>query len=77
MGDRTPVAVGQIRRDPRRPDRCVRVVEVGVSACAYPDRKAARVEEVTRVIGAWVPYEDGRRTRIRLDRLERWEVVDG
>lgn len=68
MGERVPVEVGQLRRDPdkRMFGRVVRVVEVGV--CGVYEREAG-------VSALCEPRHGGLRTRIRLVRLEKWEVV--
>ena len=68
----TPLAIGQLRRDPAShgsPPRIVRIVEIGVPS-AYHDAPGASVR-VERVCTGNV----GRRSRVRLDRLERWPVV--
>jgi hypothetical protein len=68
VADRVPVEVGQYRADPdpRMCGRVVRVVEIGALSVYDRGHPAARVE------GA-----DGRRTRVRVDRLERWPLVEG
>ena len=67
--DRVPVEVGQLRRDPdKRRDRIVRVLGVGVEGVYHRSPGVAALVEESGLL-------DGRRTRIRLDRLEKWEVV--
>jgi len=74
MADRIPVVVGQIRRDPdpRMNGRRVRVLEVGVPGVGGGPAPAEVAAQVETVFGPSLT-----KTRIRLCRLERWEVVDG
>lgn len=66
MADRIPVALGQRRRDPdpRHTGRVVTIVELDAPGCYDRDAPAVWVESA------------GRRTRVRVDRIERWEVVE-
>lgn len=67
-----PLAIGQLRRDPTspgNPPRIVRIVEIGVPSAYYAVPGASvRVERVCT-------GNVGRRSRVRVDRLERWPVV--
>lgn len=69
MADRIPVAIGQRRRDPdpRQNGRVVTIVELDVEPVYWSGQllPAVRAEGPT-----------GRRSRIRTDRIERWEVVE-
>jgi hypothetical protein len=64
--ERVPVQVGQLRRDPdpRMCGRVVCVLEVGVPALYWPG-EAALVCNVGSLA----------KSRIRIVRLEKWEVV--
>lgn len=75
MSERIPVEVGQLRRDPdpRMGQRVVRVVALDVAPVGEVGSVLLRGGDLAAMVE---PVSGGRRSRVLLRRLERWEVVD-